>query len=194
MPEEQIKKLGEKIRQIRLAKQVSLRDLAKYTGLTRSFLSQVERGVSSPSIASLEKIARALNTGLSYFFKEDFPKDFSVFRKKREKEFLIKNLKIFCEVLVSDTLDIAMVPILFTLKKGARAKEESLLPYRKERFMFTLKGKIELKCGREDKRKLILEEGDSLYCKSDFFCKSMSNIGNEEAAILWVVQAPLLGK
>lgn len=192
MSEERIKKLGQKLKNIRINKHVSLRDLAKLTGLTRSFLSQVERSVSSPSIASLEKIARALNTELSNFFKEDFPKDFSLFRRKREKKFLMKNLKKCCEILVSDILDIAMVPLLFTLKKGAKVEEELLRSYRKERFMFILKGKIEFVCSKEDKRKFILEEGDSLYCKCNLPCKRMSNIGNQEAVILWVVRAPLL--
>ncbi len=189
---EQIKKLGEKIKQIRLTKQVSLRDLAKHTGLTRSFLSQVERGICAPSIASMEKIAYALNIELSYFFKEDFPQKLSLFRKKRKKIFLQKDTKISCEVLVSDILDIAMVPLLFTLNKGAKIGEERLWHYKKERFMLTQEGQVELTCSKEDKKKFVLEEGDSLYCKCECPCKKMENIGNKKAVILWVVRAPLL--
>lgn len=58
--------------------------------------------------------------------------------------------------------------------------------------MFTQKGKIELVCSKEDKKKFIMEEGDSLYCKCDVSCKRMSNIGNKQAVMLWVVRAPLL--
>ena len=189
---EQIKRLGEKIKQIRLTKQLSLRDLAKHTGLTRSFLSQVERGISAPSIASMEKIAYALNTELSYFFKENFPQKFSIFRKKRKKIFLQKDTKISCEVLISDLLDIAMVPLLFTLNRGAEIGEERLGHYKKERFMLIQEGKVELTCNKEDKKKFVLEEGDSLYCKCECPCKKMENIGNKKAVILWVVRPPLL--
>lgn len=110
-----MKELGKKIKDIRLSKGVSLRDLAKHTGLTRSFLSQVERGKTNPSIASLERIAHALNIHLSHFFKEDFPKRFSLIRKKKKKKFVTKGLKTSCEVLASDILDVAMVPLLFPL-------------------------------------------------------------------------------
>ena len=192
MSKERIKKLGSKIKDIRLSKQVSLRDLAKLTDLTRSFLSQVERGISSPSITSLEKIASALNTELSYFFKEDFPQKFSLFRKKRKKIFLQKDTKISCEVLVSDLLDIAMVPLLFTLNKGAKIGEERLWHYKKEKFMLTQEGKVEITCSKKDKKKFVLEEGDSLYCKCECPCKKMENIGNKKAVILWVMRAPLL--
>lgn len=187
-----MKELGKKIKDIRLSKSVSLRDLAKHTCLTRSFLSQVERGKTNPSIASLERIARALNIRLSHFFEEDFPKRFSLIRKKREKKFVTKGLKASCEVLASDILDIAMVPFLFTLDVGGEIRKEQLHTYRKERFMFTQKGKIELVCSMEDKKKFVLEEGDSLYCKCDAPCKKMLNIGDREAIMLWVVRTPLL--
>lgn len=186
-----IRKLGKKIKDIRLSKRVSLRDLAKHTGLTRSFLSQVERGKTSPSIASLGKIACALNIGLSYFFKEEFPEKFSLFRKKRKKKFVIKKAKVSCEVLASDILDITMVPLLFILGIKGEIGKEQLQAYRRERFKFVQRGKIELVCGRE-KRKFILEEEDSLHCKCDVPCKKVINIGSKKAVVLWVVRTPLL--
>lgn len=192
MKSEMIQKLGKQIKGIRLSKDVSLRGLAKHTGLTRSFLSQVERSITAPSITSLEKIACALNIGLSYFFKEEFPKEFSLLKKKRKKEFVIKGTKISCEVLASDILDIAMVPLLFTLGVKGEIGKERLTNYRKERFIFIHKGKIELACGKENKRKFIMEEEDSLYCKCDVPCKGILNIGKEKATVLWVVRAPLL--
>lgn len=184
--------LGKKIKDIRLGKGVSLRDLAKHIGLTRSFLSQVERGKTNPSIASLEKIAQALGIGLSYFFKEEFPIKFSLFKKKRERKFVIETAKVSCEVLASDILDITMVPLLFSLNIGCEIGKAQLAVYKKERFMTTLKGKIKLICSTEDKKEFIMGEGDSLYCKCDAPCKKMSNIGDEEAIMLWVVRTPLL--
>ena len=187
-----MKELGKRIKDIRLSKKVSLRDLAKHTGLTRSFLSQVERGISTPSIASLEKISLALNIRLSQFFEEEFPKKFLLIRKRRKKKFITKGLKASHEVLVSDMLDITMVPILFTLDIEGKIGKKQLQTYRRERFIYTLKGKIELSCGDDLKKKFVLEEGDSVYCKCGEPCGKMSNIGNEEAIILWVVCTPVL--
>ena len=53
--------LGPRIRSLRQARQVTLRELAERAGVTESFLSQVEREVTSPSIASVQRIARALD-------------------------------------------------------------------------------------------------------------------------------------
>lgn len=192
MKNNQVKRLGRRIRDIRLSKGVSLRGLANLTGLTRSFLSQVEREKATPSISSLEKITRALNMGLNHFFKEEFPKKFSIIRKKRKGKFVAKTLKTSCELLVSDILDISIVPLLFTLNVGGKLEKAQLETYKKERFMIVQRGKIELVCATEDKRKFVLEEGDSLYCKCNVPCEKMSNVGGKKAIMLWVVRAPLL--
>src|SRR3989442_7824207 len=62
--------LGARIRALRLARSETLRALAGRAGVTESFLSQVERGVASPSIASVQRIARALDTSIAELFAE----------------------------------------------------------------------------------------------------------------------------
>src|SRR5258707_10994109 len=62
--------LGARIRALRLARGETLRALAGRAGVTESFLSQVERGVASPSIASVQRIARALDTSIAELFQE----------------------------------------------------------------------------------------------------------------------------
>jgi len=61
---------GNKIRNIRIRKGRNLKEIAKRTGLTTSFLSQVERDITSPSLKILQKIAKALETEVGYFFEE----------------------------------------------------------------------------------------------------------------------------
>ncbi len=53
--------LGPRIRALRQARRLTLRDVAARAGVTESFLSQVERDVASPSIATVGRIARALD-------------------------------------------------------------------------------------------------------------------------------------
>lgn len=60
--------ISERIREWRTEKRMSLKELSERTGLSVSFLSQVERGSSSLAIASLEKIAVALDIPISDFF------------------------------------------------------------------------------------------------------------------------------
>lgn len=60
--------IGGKIRQLRIKNQLTLEELANRSELTKGFLSQVERNLTSPSIATLEDILEALGTTLGAFF------------------------------------------------------------------------------------------------------------------------------
>lgn len=60
--------LGDAVRSLREGQNLSVRTLARRSGFSPSFISQVEHGLASPSIASMEKIARALGVSMSRFF------------------------------------------------------------------------------------------------------------------------------
>ncbi|WP_447045715.1 helix-turn-helix domain-containing protein [Vreelandella sp. H-I2] len=61
---------GSRIRSLRKLKGMTLIQLAKKTGLSHGYLSQVERGISQPSIASLVDIAHALGVTMQWLFSE----------------------------------------------------------------------------------------------------------------------------
>ena len=63
--------IGEKIKQLRVRNQLTLEELANRSELTKGFLSQVERNLTSPSIATLEDILEALGTTLVEFFAQE---------------------------------------------------------------------------------------------------------------------------
>ena len=63
--------IGKKIKELRLQNDLTLENLASRCELTKGFLSQVERNLTSPSISTLEDILEALGTNLSDFFRED---------------------------------------------------------------------------------------------------------------------------
>ena len=63
--------LGPRIRALRQARRLTLRDVADRAGVTESFLSQVERDVTSPSIATVGRIARALDLSIAQLFAEE---------------------------------------------------------------------------------------------------------------------------
>ena len=72
---------GTAIRRARKAQKMNLVDLAEKTGFSLSFISQVERGLTNPSINSLRKIALALGIPLSSFFEEALATEGPVLRK-----------------------------------------------------------------------------------------------------------------
>ena len=84
-----ITEISEKIRNLRKEKDLTLKDLSKKTGLSVSFLSQVENGYSSLAITSLKKIAEALNVTMNYFFKTPEVHNFLV-KAEEEKVFKIE--------------------------------------------------------------------------------------------------------
>jgi transcriptional regulator with XRE-family HTH domain len=63
--------LGAEIRKLRKARGLSLTDVAGVIGRSISFISQLERGRASPSIADLKGIAKVLGVPLGWFFTHD---------------------------------------------------------------------------------------------------------------------------
>ena len=61
--------IGQKIRQLRTQNNLTLEELASRSELTKGFLSQVERNLTSPSVSTLEDILEALGTDLALFLK-----------------------------------------------------------------------------------------------------------------------------
>src|SRR5271157_4373044 len=77
------KRIGERIKRLRLKKSMGLVELGKHTGLSASFLSQLETGRVVPTLRNLARIAMVFSKDLSYFFDTE-PQ--SIFRVHRRKE------------------------------------------------------------------------------------------------------------
>ena len=180
-------KIGSRIKALRTRQRTTLKDLSKKTGLTTSFLSQLERDVTSPSVPSLEKIAKALNTKIGYFFEREEGKELIVLKRGMGKRVLDKKRKVLCEGLASGFLNIKIEPQFFTLATGAKLTKGSLSTGG-ETFGIVLKGKVKLLCNSE---KLILEEGDSVYLAYTRKPDKLVNIGKTSAKLLWIVITPI---
>ena len=179
-------KIGYRIKDLRNRQRVTLKELAEKTGLTTSFLSQLERDLVSPSVSSLEKIAQALNTKVGYFFEREEGKELIFVKRGMGKKVIDKEKNISRETLSSGLLNIKMEPQIFTLGKDSELTKELIYPIG-EKFGMVLKGKIEL---LYDSEKLILEEGDSIYCAYTQKPHRAINVGETETKLLWIVFAP----
>ncbi len=72
--------LGTRLRELRKSQGLSLRQLAQETNLSATLLSQIERGVTEPSLKSLRLIAGVFGQSISKLFDEDRPPDVFVSR------------------------------------------------------------------------------------------------------------------
>ena len=149
--------LGPRIRSLRRARQVTLRELAERAGVTESFLSQVEREVTSPSIASVQRIARALDLGIAELFVDDPPLGLVVRRAERRR-IVYPGLNAIDEFLTAGR-DGRLQVILTTLEPGGGTGDESYTHESDEEVVIVLEGRLELWVGDEHHR---LEEGDAI--------------------------------
>jgi transcriptional regulator with XRE-family HTH domain len=76
------KHIGERIKRLRLKKSMGLVELGKHTGLSASFLSQLETGRVVPTLRNLARIAMVFSKDLSYFFEPDPQTMFRIHRRK----------------------------------------------------------------------------------------------------------------
>ena len=97
--------IGKKLRELRKQNDLTLEDLASRSELTKGFLSQVERNLTAPSIATLEDILEALGSNLSEFFHEEE-------EKQRKVLAFISNSEILLHMEKGSMLE-AMVPMFY---------------------------------------------------------------------------------
>src|SRR5437667_3070922 len=149
--------VGELHRDVRENRGVSVRTLAAKSGFSPSFISQVENGQASPSIASLEKIAGALDVTLVAFFRAGEARSSAVLHVEQRPrlESGWSNAKIEVLSLVHDT---RLEPLLITLRAGGMSgKRPHTSPH--EQFAFVVSGQITLVL---DEAEQVLMTGDAV--------------------------------
>lgn len=174
--------IGHKIKQLRVQKGLTLEELASRSELTKGFLSQMERNLTSPSIATLNDIVEALGTTLSEFFKEE-KQEKIVFHKA---DFFVDE-KDSCTVhwIVPNTQKNEMEPILIELPQGGESFQMN--PHSGEEFGFVLEGSIILDCQSES---YPVHKGETFYL-SGTTSHILKNDKKTTAKILWVSTPPL---
>ncbi len=163
-------KLGEKIRELRLKRANTLRQVAAISGLSVPLLSQVENNAVSPPVATLLKIAKALEVGISYFFREEESKERAVVVRKDERKKTFRPMHTqnqesgySYEALAYTKNGKHMEPFLVEFEPETKEKTV-FLKHRGEEFVFLFRGRLAFQYDREE---LILDPGDSLYFESD---------------------------
>lgn len=157
------RRIGERIKRLRLKRSMGLVELGKYTGLSASFLSQLETGRVVPTLRNLARIAMVFNKDLSYFFE---PEAHTLFRvhKKGERMRLpqtgVENPTYFFESLAYMVPDRHLDPYYAEFVPTKEPGDIRAHVHPGYEFLFLLEGDLEIRHG--DKVNLI-ESGDSVY-------------------------------
>ena len=181
-----MKMVGVNIKMLREGQGLTLRALAKKIGISASFLSQVEGGKSSPSLATLKSISDTLSTTIgSLIGEEQKVEENPVVRaeERRHVQEVSKGINIY--LLTSRDQNKQMEPLLFRLKEGATSGLRSYKHFGQE-FVLVLKGSIEVTL---NDMVYMLRKGDSIYFNSSV-PHAFKNAGSEEAEAIWVVTPP----
>ncbi|MFH1152317.1 MAG: XRE family transcriptional regulator [Pseudomonadota bacterium] len=177
---------GKLIRDLRLKRSLTLRDLAQISGCSISFLSQLERDMVSPSVANLKKIADALGiTMASFFTGDDSDTDTKVVRRKERIRFNSSASKVIYESLKPKGINSVLEPLYQILEKGAYSGDQSNI-HLGEEFVIVMKGQVEINLHGEI---LVLDEGDSAVYNSNIPHR-WKNTFNGRTELLWVNTPP----
>lgn len=176
--------LGAHIRALRNKQNMSLRKLAASSEVSVSFLSQVERGTASPSIASLMRIAKALDQTIGSLFEA---RSDNWLVRAGEGPRLVHPSRQWDEEMLSPREFSKLQVIRSTLAVGGSTGTEPLSYGPSETSMVLQSGTVDVSIGAETHQ---LEAGDCLSFDPSTQ-HSIINTGSEPCVILFASSAPV---
>ena len=177
-------KIGKKIKYLRIKNGLTQEELADRSELSKGFISQLERDLTSPSIATLVDILECLGTNLKEFFSED--KDEKICFGP-EDYFITNNNELNNNIhwIVPNSQKNKMDPIIVHLKQNGKTIKEN--PHEGEEFGYVFQGSIYLNIGG---RKIRVKKGECFYFspKMDHYIENASK--SNDAWVLWISTPP----
>jgi transcriptional regulator with XRE-family HTH domain len=180
--------LGHEIRNLRKTKKMTLMECARRSGLSVGFISQVERGISVPSIKALQDLCHAIGVPIGWFFAAD-DSDASdsnaiVVRADRRRRIDYGNLGIVDELL-TPSLTGQLELLYCRFEPGATSGDD---PYRHEgeEAGVVVQGSLEMWI---DERRYLLREGDSFNFKS-MQPHRYRNASDGDTIVIWAITPP----
>lgn len=176
-------KIGEKIKELRVQKNLTQEELADRAELSKGFISQVERDLTSPSISTLVDILQCLGTNLEEFFS-DTEAEQVVFKKSDYFEKVDSELNNKIQWIIPNAQKNMLEPILLTLEPGGSTYPDT--PHEGEEFGYVLNGSIILHIGNKTYK---AKKGESFYYKAgkNHYISASDKQG---ASLLWISTPP----
>ena len=176
--------IGHRIKQLRTKNNLTLEELASRCELTKGFLSQLERNLTSPSITTLQDISEALGCSLANFFQEEEDEKI-VFTA--EDFFLDQKEKSAIHWIVPNAQKNDMEPILLELEPEGESQLISC--HEGEEFGYVLTGRIKL-INADTKKATPIKKGQTFYLKGTFN-HYLKNDSTQLAKVLWICTPPI---
>lgn len=155
--------IGKKVRELRMKKRLTLQELSSQTNLSTGFLSQLERGLTSIAITSLEQISRVLEVEISYFFTKQNDNKKNIIRSYQKEIFQVENDQ-FIHYHLSDDLDHKnLLPRLIEILPNNTDEVITTYSHDGEEFIYVLEGILTLLI---DNEQYDLFPGDSAHIDS----------------------------
>ena len=173
--------IGQKLKELRVRKNLTQEELADRAELSKGFISQIERNLTSPSIATLMDILQCLGTSTAEFFSET-PEEQIVFGKADYFEKQDAELNNTIKWIIPNAQKNMMEPILLTLEKGGSTYPDT--PHEGEEFGYVLQGSVMVHVGSRSFR---ARKGESFYFTPD---KKHYLTSKSGAVLIWVSSPP----
>ena len=175
--------IGNRLKELRIQKGLTQEELADRAELSKGFISQLERDLTSPSSATLIDILQCLGTDLSDFFTKEEDTQV-VFHDMDYFEKLDTDYRTKTEWIIPNAQKNIMEPIRLTLEPGAQTYPDN--PHEGEEFGYILSGSITLCIGNKIYK---AKKGESFYFtpNSTHYIKANSKTG---ASLIWVSSPP----
>ncbi len=175
--------VGQRLRILRDERDISMRSLARRSGLSANALSMIERGLTSPSVSTLTKLAGALEVPITAFFRVEPSREQIVFRKgvDRTSETFPAGAM---ETLGGNAFAGRMEAFLLTLECGVSSGPHGLLHTGNE-LVFCLEGRVMYEI---DTQVFLMDAGDSLIFNAKLNHR-WRNVGDIPARIMVTVSA-----
>lgn len=183
---------GSKIRQLRLSRGYTLMQMAEQTGYTASFISQIERNLRQPSLASLRKIADFLGCSVVWILMEEDAKspvrkkmkrggrDGRCIRRAERRIITMPEIDVHYEILTPTVAEGKRKPrmtgMYVKLKPGQWISEREICHHEVEESVLLLQGSMEAHIGG---RAYVLGPNDSLFVPEDVM-HNFCNVGDDE--------------
>ena len=199
--------IGDKIRKERLRRKLTLEQLSKRTGLSKSFISQVERNLAQPSVTSLKKIAQQFGISVVNFFADEknnhnlwgygrpyqemadksivYNREVRLVRSHRRKGVTLPGCNVHYEVLTPD-LNRQLEAMYMRIAKGETSGDEPMIDAPGEKFGIVLKGVLEFRVGDDVFQ---LNAGDSICHPADA-THWWRGLDGDPIEVIWVQTPP----
>ncbi len=152
---------GNAIRKIRRNKKMTMQDLSDKVGVSKSLISQVERGEVLPSLTTLEKIANVLQIPITDFFEvesEEINEEDIIVRKNERKKIIMPGSPVIYNLLTSSLKNKIEFLLIEVPPRVCKDRYDTTFKHKGEEYFMVLEGQLNLSIGDKE---FVLNEGDS---------------------------------